>query len=114
MSYKEEFDSHSQSKSVDKLSEELRKLIVVYRKNLHHAQKLQKRVHDKGVKPWSYAPGEKFWLNSKFIKTKRNRKLEAKFFGPFRVLHPIGKQAYKLEFPKKWKIHDIFHVSLLE
>ncbi len=38
----------------------------------------------------------------------------AKFFGPFRVLHPVGKQAYKIELPKKWRIHDIFHMSLLE
>ena len=53
-------------------------------------------------------------MNSKFIKTKWNRKLEAKFFGPFRMLHPVGKQAYKLELPKKWKIYDVFHVSLLE
>ena len=40
--------------------------------------------------------------------------MEAKFFGRFRVLHPIGKQAYKLEFPKKWKVHNVFHMSLLE
>ena len=40
--------------------------------------------------------------------------MEAKFFGPFRVLHPIGKQVYKLELPKKWRIHDVFHVSPLE
>ena len=30
------------------------------------------------------------------------------------MLHLIGKQAYKLELPKKWKIHDVFYVSLLE
>ena len=30
------------------------------------------------------------------------------------MLHPIRKQAYKLELPRKWKIHDVFHVSLLE
>ena len=88
--------------------------MIVCQENLHHAQELQKRAHDKGVKPRSYAPGEKVWLNSKYIKTKRNRKLEAKFFGPFRVLHPVGKQAYKLELPRKWRIHDVFHVSLLE
>ena len=46
--------------------------------------------------------------------TKQNRKLETKFFRPFWVLHPVGKQAYKLELPKNWTIHNVFHVSLLE
>ena len=45
---------------------------------------------------------------------KRKPKLEAKFFGPFWVLYPLKKQAYKLELPKKWTIHDIFYMSLLE
>ena len=114
MSYEEEVDPRSKSKSADKLSAELRELMFVCRENLHHAQELQKQAHDKGVKPRSYAPDDKVWLNSKYIKTKRNRKLEAKFFGPFWVLHPVGKQAYKLELPRKWRIHDVFHVSLLE
>ena len=30
------------------------------------------------------------------------------------MLHPVGKQACKLKLPKKWRIHDVFHVSLLE
>ncbi len=40
--------------------------------------------------------------------------MEAKFFELFRVLYLVGKQAYKLELPKKWRIHDIFYMSLLE
>ena len=91
MSYEKNVDPRSQSKSTDKLSAELRKLMIVCWENLHHVQELQKRAHDKGVKPWSYAPGEKVWLNSKYIKTNPNRKLEAKFFGPFQMLHPVGK-----------------------
>ena len=114
MSYKDNVDPRSKSKSADNLSAELRELMIVCRENLHHAQELQKRAHDKGVKPRSYASSDKVWLNSKYIKIKRNRKLEAKFFGPFRVLHPVGKQVYKLELPRKWRIHDVFHVSLLE
>ena len=114
MSYKEEVDPRSQSKSADELLAELRNLMIVCRENLHHAQELQKRAYDKGAKPRSYSSGEKVWLNSKYIKTQRNRKLEAKFFGPFRVLHPVKKQAYKLELPRTWKIHDVFHVSPLE
>ncbi len=88
--------------------------MAVCRENFQHVQELQKRYHDKHTKPRSYAPGDKVWLNNKYIKTKRNRKLEAKFFGSFKVLHPVGKQVYKLELPKMWRIHDVFHVSLLE
>ncbi len=113
-SYKEDVNPRSQSKSTDELATELKELMAIYRENLQHAQKLQKRYHDKYAKPRSYAPGEKVWLNSKYIKIKQNRKLKAQFFGPFRVQHLVGKQAYKLELPKKWKIHNVFHVSLLE
>ena len=116
VSYEEEeiLDPRSKSRTAEELSSELRELMIVCQQNLHHAQELQKRAHDKGVKPRSYAPGDKVWLSSKHLKTKRNRKLEAKFLGSFRVLHPVGKQAYKLELPKKWRIHNVFHVSLLE
>ena len=114
MSYEEEVDPRSKSKSADELSAELRELMIVCRENLHHAQELQKRAHDKGVKPRSYAPSDKVWLNSKYIKTKQNRKLEVNFFGPFRVLHPVGKQVYKLELPRKWRIYDIFYMSMLK
>ena len=91
MSYKKNIDPRSQSKSADEFLAKLRELMIICRENLHHAQELQKRAHNKGVKPWIYALGEKVWLNSKYIKIKCNRKLEAKFFGPFWVLHPVGK-----------------------
>ena len=70
------------------------------RENLQHAQELQKRAHNIGSKPKSYAPGENVFLNSKYIKTKCNQKLEAKFFSSFRVLQLMGSQAYKLELLK--------------
>lgn len=30
------------------------------------------------------------------------------------MLHPVEKQACKLELLKRWRIHNILHVSLLE
>ena len=60
-------------------------------KNLYHAQKLQKQAHNKGIKPKNYALSEEVWLSSKYIKTKQNQKLRAKFFRLFRVLHIICK-----------------------
>ena len=101
VSEEEDIDPCSKSKLADKLSAEPQDLMTVCQENLHPAQKLQKRAYDKGVKLKSYIPGDKVWLNSKYLKTKQNRKLEAKLFGPFQILHPVGKQAYKLELPKK-------------
>ena len=108
VSYKEDLNPHSKLRSVKDLSFELKELMTLYQENLHHAQELQKRAHDKGVKPQSYALGENVWLSSKHLKTKRNRKLKAKFLGLFQVLHPVSKQGYKLKLPKKWRIHDVF------
>ena len=30
------------------------------------------------------------------------------------MLQPVGKQAYKLELPKKLRIYNVFYLSLLE
>ncbi len=91
VSFKEDVDPCLRSRSANELAEELEELMEVCCQNLLHAQALQKRAHDKEVKSRSYAPGEKVWLNSKDIKTKKNKKLESKFFGPFRVFHVVGK-----------------------
>ena len=101
VSFENDVDPCSRSRFADELAKELSELMKICQQNLLHTQELQKRAHDKGVKPQSYAPGKKVWLNSKYIKTKQNRKLEAKFFGPFQILHPVEKQAYKLDLPTK-------------
>ena len=72
VSYKKDVNPRSISKVADELTEKLRNLMAAYRENLEHAQKLQKQAHNNKTKPRSYAPNEKIWLNSKYIKTKRN------------------------------------------
>ncbi len=112
--FEQDLDPRLRSWSANELAEELRELIEVCYQNFLHTQELRKRAHDKGVKSRSYALGKKVWLNSKYIKTKRNKKVESKFFGPFWVLHIVRKQVYKLELPTNWRIYDIFHLLLLE
>jgi len=59
--------------------------------------------------------GELLMLNAKNIRTKRpSKKLSTKLYGPFKVLEKKGSRAYKLEISPQWKVHPVFHVSLLE
>ena len=99
--FKENIDPRSRSHLVNKLAEELKELIEVCYQNLLHAQELQNRAHDKRVKSCSYVPGEKVWLNYKYIKIKQNKKLENKFFELFQVVHKVEKQTYKLDLSTK-------------
>lgn len=88
--------------------------MTAYRGNLNHTQKLKKKSYNKHVKPKTFAPGNNIWLNNRYVKTKRNHKLEAELFEFFSVLHSVKNQVYKLEVLKKWRIHNIFNVLLLE
>ena len=101
MLYKDDLNSRSKSKSINKLSVELKELMIICWVNLYRPQEFQKCTYDKSIKPKSYAPGDKVWLNSKYIKIKQNQKLKAKFFKLFCVLYPMSNQAYKLKLPRK-------------
>ena len=59
VSYKDDVNSHSRFKAADELTKKPMNLMVACRENLKHAQKLQKRAHDKETKPGSYARDEK-------------------------------------------------------
>ena len=53
-------------------------------------------------------------LSAKNLKMKKpNQKLSDKAVGPFRIRACIGKQAYRLAMPPTYRIHPVFHVSLL-
>ena len=110
VSYKEDLIPCSKSKFVEELSSEIRELIIVCHQNFYHTQKLQKQAHKEVVKSQSYALGNKVWLSSKYLKTKKNRKLKTKFLGLFWILYSVIKQTYKLELPKKYKIYNVFYV----
>ena len=47
------------------------------------------------------------------LKNAPVRKLRKRFVGLFFVTKRIGPVAYELELPQTWKIHPIFHTSLL-
>ena len=59
ISYKEDINPRSRSKAADKLTKKLENLMVTCRENLQYIQKMQKRAHNKEIKPRNYFPSEK-------------------------------------------------------
>src|SRR5436853_6893003 len=56
-------------------------------------------------------------LNGKHIRMRRAaKKLDAKLFGPFKVTKLVDRHgiSVELELPRQWRVHDVFHTSLLE
>jgi len=59
--------------------------------------------------------GDLAMLNAKHRKSKRpTRKFTPRLYSPFKVLKKNRNRAFKLDIPARWKIHPVFHVSLLE
>jgi len=83
------------------------------------AQEVQHKAQESWIKecPWHtpFAIGSKVWLEGTNLRLPANitPKLSPRQYGPFKVAAQISKVAYKLQLPPHWKIHDIFHASLL-
>jgi len=53
-------------------------------------------------------------LNGRNIKTRRpSKKLDHKNHGPFQIEKIVSPLAVHLTLPRKWKMHNVFHVLLL-
>ena len=69
------------------------------------------RVQGKGP---TFLKGDRVWLDSRNLKLKyESKKIAPKRQGPFLIKEVLGPITYRLELPKQWKIHDVFHASLL-
>ena len=48
------------------------------------------------------------------LKKKGAKKLQPRFYGPYKIIWKVGEVAYELELPPERKIHNVFHVSNLK
>jgi hypothetical protein len=61
-----------------------------------------------------YKLGEQVWLEATHLKICHQKtKLKPKRYGPFKIIKEISPIAYQLRLSVAWRIHDVFHVSLL-
>ena len=85
------------------------------RDRLQAAVDYQAQWYNKKHEAQHFKVGDWVMLSTKHIRQLRpSMKLADRYAGPFRIEKTIGHQAYKLELPDKWRIHPVFHVSLLE
>ncbi len=67
---------------------------------------------NKRFKP--YNKGDQVWVEGMNIKTLYPlAKLSPKRYGPFKVLEQLLEAVYRLEIPRHWKIHNVFHANLI-
>ena len=61
--------------------------------------------------PWKV--GEKVWLETTNLHMNRPKKLQMRRAGSFEVEEVISRTTFHLRIPSQWKIHPVFHASLL-
>ena len=66
----------------------------------------------RGFKP--FKKNDRVWLESKHLKLcYESKKIAPKREGPFTISEVLGPLTYCLDLPRQWKIHPVFHASLL-
>ena len=80
-----------------------------------HREMAAEAINKKSVTPMArWSEGQQVWLEAKNISlTYGSSKLAPRRHGPFKIVHVVSPVAYELELPKHWKIHLVFHASLL-
>jgi hypothetical protein len=83
---------------------------------LETAREAMNRYVDKdGLQPPEYSEGNLVILSGTNIRTLRPcQKLDYKLHGPFTITDVVSETAMCLNLTVKWKIYNVFQVSLLE
>ena len=108
-------DENVQVEAVENFVERVQKEWKLARNNLLQSVQKQQMYYNRQHRDIEYRIGDLVLLSTKNLKFRNvPAKLQRRFVGPFEVIEKIGAQAYKLQLPDSWSIHDVFHVSLLK
>ena len=101
------------------LRETLQDLVLTHQRVkilMQSARDKQKFYADQKRRPLHFEVGDQVLLSTKNLTLQGMgpRKLYPRFIGPFPIAQTIGASACKLTLPDGWRMHPVFHVSLLK
>jgi len=84
------------------------------KEELLQSQERQAKYYNQRHQPKLFKRGNLVKLTTRNLRLK-NKKLQPRWIGPFRVLERIGAQAYRLSLPEKYAwLHDVFPIQFIE
>jgi Integrase zinc binding domain/Chromo (CHRromatin Organisation MOdifier) domain len=60
-----------------------------------------------------FEKNQKVWLGTRNLKISHHKKIAPKQEGPFQIDEVLGPVTYQLKLPESWRIHNVFHATLL-
>ena len=84
--------------------------------NLTVAQIRMKEYADKSRRSETFHKKTEVLLSTRNLRVDLHlpSKLRRQWIGPYKVAEVISPMAYRLDLPPAWRIHSVFHVSILK
>jgi hypothetical protein len=61
-----------------------------------------------------FEKNQKVWLYTRNLKISHHKKIAPKQEGPFKIDEVLGPVTYRLKLLESWRIHNVFHATLLQ